>query len=127
VSVPSHTGSAANIIKHAQAKSAQVSLSKTAQDELKLTVTDNGNGFDIDKVRQQPGLGLRSMEERTRMVGGIFHMESQPGKGSQIVVTIYLFRSQFVLTPRGSVSADNNVISFLAWTQDNSGKESHQP
>jgi glucose-6-phosphate-specific signal transduction histidine kinase len=44
-------------------------------------VQDDGAGFDKRTVR---GLGLLGMEERVRRLGGRFHIESQPGRGTSV-------------------------------------------
>jgi signal transduction histidine kinase len=58
-----------NGIIHGEASELSVSLAKSGED-LVMIVTDNGRGFDIDKVRQHgSAFGLVSMEERARVVG----------------------------------------------------------
>ena len=58
-----------NGIIHGEASQLSVSLTKSAED-LVMTVTDNGRGFDVDEVRRQgSAFGLVSMEERARVVG----------------------------------------------------------
>jgi two-component system CheB/CheR fusion protein len=72
-----------NIAKHAYATRVEVSLRRAGR-EICLTVKDAGAGFDLDKARREGGLGLVSMEERIRLVGGKFTIHSQPGKGTRI-------------------------------------------
>ena len=71
-----------NIVKHAQAT--KVELRLTDEDGcLTLTINDNGQGF--DPRGEFPGhLGLRSMRERIEKIGGQFHLESVPGRGTSI-------------------------------------------
>lgn len=49
-------------------------------------------GFDIKEMRgsaqEEQGMGLAAMEERVRSLGGTFHMESQPGRGTRINFTL---------------------------------------
>jgi len=52
--------------------------------ELRLSVEDDGKGFDPDQVKGQGGLGLVSMEERVRLVNGRFSIQSHPGKGTRV-------------------------------------------
>lgn len=48
---------------------------------LYLRIEDDGKGFDPDEVRKKPGIGLSSMRERIRLVGGSISFQSQPGEG----------------------------------------------
>ena len=76
-----------NIVKHAQATEVVVSLILT-EGELKLTITDDGRGFDVVNPRQGTGLGLISMEERARLAGGRFSIDSQLGSGTRVEVVV---------------------------------------
>lgn len=78
-----------NIARHAQPKQVRVSLSRIGK-ELLLSIEDVGEGFDLDEARRKGGLGLVSMEERVRLVGGTFQVHPQPGKGTQIEVQVRL-------------------------------------
>lgn len=70
-----------NVIKHSNAKKAEVSLSRTPIG-IRLRVRDFGKGFRKEKKKR--GLGLLSMEERVRLVGGTFSLSSEPGDGTLI-------------------------------------------
>ncbi|MEO8457370.1 MAG: ATP-binding protein, partial [Chloroflexota bacterium] len=75
-----------NIVKHAQATSVRVCL-QHVNGRLELTVADDGVGF--DPAGEFPGhLGLRSMRERAAKAGGDLTIESEPGAGSTVTVTI---------------------------------------
>ncbi|MEX2247761.1 MAG: GAF domain-containing protein [Dehalococcoidia bacterium] len=75
-----------NIVKHAQAAHVEVSLA-TDGAMLTLRVTDDGRGFDPDG--SFPGhVGLHSMRERTARLGGEITIESTPGRGTRLTVTI---------------------------------------
>jgi signal transduction histidine kinase len=78
-----------NIIKHAQATEGKVII-KRWYDRLNIDVEDNGIGFDISLQNSQNtrGIGLYGIAERTRLIGGIFRIESTPGKGTRILLTI---------------------------------------
>lgn len=75
-----------NIAKHAQATS--VALALTASDDaVTLSVRDDGRGFDTSG--EFPGhFGLRSMEERAARAGAAFAIQSQPGLGTSVSVTV---------------------------------------
>ena len=78
-----------NISKHACAEQVSVSLKGSAQ-ELRLSVQDNGIGFDLTEARKTPGLGLSSMGERVRIIAGEFSIKSRPGEGTLITVRVPL-------------------------------------
>ena len=78
-----------NIISHSCVKKCEVFLEATAE-TLCLTVTDEGIGFDPVEVKNKPGLGLSSMRERVQLVRGNFSVESHPGKGTAVCVSIPL-------------------------------------
>jgi len=78
-----------NIVKHAGAKRATVSL--TAQKgAVLLTIKDDGEGFDAASVKGRGGLGLVGMEERARLVHGNLTITSSPGRGTRIALRIPL-------------------------------------
>ena len=58
--------------------------------ELHLVVTDLGKGFDMEMAKQGRGLGLTSMQERVRLVGGEIEIESQPMGGTTVHVRVPL-------------------------------------
>ena len=75
-----------NTVKHAQARSAEVSLAH-ADGRLALTIRDNGRGFATNS--KFPGhLGLRSMRERAEALGGTFSVLSTPRRGTTIRVEV---------------------------------------
>ncbi|MGO9114710.1 MAG: ABC transporter substrate binding protein [Thermoguttaceae bacterium] len=78
-----------NAVKHSGAHEVDVSLTADAE-YLYLSVEDTGRGFDIREARGRAGLGLASMDERARLVGGVLTVESQPGQGTRIEARIPL-------------------------------------
>ena len=81
-----------NISKHAEATEVTISL-VGKNDTIQLTIMDNGNGFDPDRVKGKQGLGLDSMQERAHLIGGSFHIKSKPGQGTEIEVLVSLLGS----------------------------------
>ena len=76
-----------NIARHAGAK--RVEVDARAEDgTLDLTVRDDGTGFDVAAVRggttAEGSIGLDGMEERVRLLGGDFRIDSQPGTGTTV-------------------------------------------
>jgi signal transduction histidine kinase len=76
-----------NIAKHSHSKTAWVHLTGAPQ-ELRLCIWDEGIGFDTESP--QRGLGLVSMRERLRLVGGSLRISSRAPSGTQIDATVPL-------------------------------------
>jgi two-component system sensor histidine kinase UhpB len=78
-----------NVARHAQAKHVQVEL-RLREAELELVIRDDGIGFDVaaalERASRGATLGLLSMQERVRLVGGALEMTSTPGLGTEIRV-----------------------------------------
>jgi signal transduction histidine kinase len=73
-----------NSARHAQASVVQIAV-RGGPGNILLTVQDDGSGFDAHRIR---GLGLLGMEERVRHLGGTFHIDSQPGRGTSLKVEL---------------------------------------
>jgi signal transduction histidine kinase len=73
-----------NMSRHSGAKSAVIAV---RQDEhsLLLSVEDDGRGFDPERTK---GLGMLGMEERVKQLGGQFEIQSSPGKGTTLRITL---------------------------------------
>jgi signal transduction histidine kinase len=84
-----------NVLKHAQASEAKITLTKEAA-FLRLIVEDNGRGFQRSGLGSAPpdqrGFGLRQIAERARMMGGRVDIRSQPGQGTRVTVEVPLIR-----------------------------------
>ncbi|MBB4842444.1 two-component system NarL family sensor kinase [Paucibacter oligotrophus] len=75
-----------NMAKHSRAAQVDLALCfDEEKNELRMSVTDNGCGFDTQAVYQNPslGIGLRNMRERLDAIGGRLHICSAPGHGTQ--------------------------------------------
>jgi signal transduction histidine kinase len=57
-------------------------------DRIELSITDCGVGFSPESAQRTPGLGLITMQERLRLVGGQLSVESEPSHGTRIRVRI---------------------------------------
>lgn len=77
-----------NVAKHAGKTHVRVNLT-CKQGILLLTIRDLGVGFDTAREKQ-PGLGFVSMEERARLVGGVWRVESQINEGTTVEVEVPL-------------------------------------
>jgi signal transduction histidine kinase len=82
-----------NLKKHSGAKEAKVAL-RMERDRLEVTVRDEGYGFDLSRLRRNEGLGVRSMEERARALGGDFAIQSRPGNGTTLKAVVPLRLTQ---------------------------------
>jgi signal transduction histidine kinase len=78
-----------NAARHSAAKDAKVTVNQTA-DKILVYVSDDGRGFDPQRVR---GLGILGMEERVRRLGGILSIDSKPGSGTTLKAEFPLPRS----------------------------------
>ena len=76
-----------NIQRHADVGEATLRLARVG-DELELAIADQGLGFDRTAPGWHPGVGIASMEERTRNLGGRFAMESIKGVGTTLLVAL---------------------------------------
>ncbi len=77
-----------NIRRHSQAERAEVRLAQIA-DRLDISVRDWGVGFDPTQV-QDKRFGLKGICDRARLLGGSAQVDSQPGKGTRIAVSLPL-------------------------------------
>lgn len=76
-----------NVVKHSSAQEAEVELTGDSG-QIDLRISDSGAGFDLEAARARTGLGLISMRERLRLLGGQLCIESHAGRGTKIHVRI---------------------------------------
>jgi PAS domain S-box-containing protein len=79
-----------NVAKHAQASEVKISVD-VERDSLRLTIVDNGVGFDPEHIMQPEiggGWGLLSMTERAEAIGGQCRVLSSPNQGTQVTVEL---------------------------------------
>ncbi len=62
-----------------------VGAAPTGEDTVTLSISDNGQGFDATRPEYRMGVGLFSMQERLKVLGGEVQIESTPGKGTRII------------------------------------------
>jgi len=79
-----------NIARHAQASRATIQL-EAAPDQVRLIVEDDGRGFDASQI-PKGRFGLIGLNERVHLLGGTLKLESNPGEGTRVEVTIPLER-----------------------------------
>jgi len=78
-----------NIVRHAHAHRVSIEL-RNDQHKLHLMIQDDGKGFDVDAARKNAAsgqsLGLLGMQERVLLVDGELNIQSEPGKGTTVLV-----------------------------------------
>lgn len=80
-----------NARRHAPQAPVRIELQVVpAANELRLNIEDAGPGFDVRQVRASGGLGLLSMQERARSLGGSLEIETAPDQGTRIRVAVPL-------------------------------------
>jgi PAS domain S-box-containing protein len=79
-----------NVVKHSGASEATVQLS-VHDDRIELAICDSGVGFNPESAEGDASLGLISMRERLRLVGGHLGVESEPSRGTRIHVRVPFF------------------------------------
>ena len=87
-----------NTHKYAEATAVNV-LIEREMDDLVLTISDNGKGFDINQPRAEKanssGYGLPNMQRRAQRIGGKLTIQSAIGKGTTIVLTFPIYDASF--------------------------------
>jgi signal transduction histidine kinase len=80
-----------NAVKHSRADTINIRFRKR-EAHFELEVEDNGSGFDLSEAfsRQDrlSGFGLKSMQERAEICGGVLNIHTQPGEGTCVRVTL---------------------------------------
>lgn len=78
-----------NITKHAAASHVLIEIQQLGKN-LQLVINDNGRGIEMDQATNVKGLGLIGMRERVETIDGDFNIESAPGRGFRIRITVPL-------------------------------------
>jgi len=78
-----------NIIKHAASQKIIIHL-HYSQEELTLSITDNGKGFDLTPLNEDTsfGLGIRNMHNRAKLMGAGFKISSTLGHGTSVILSV---------------------------------------
>jgi signal transduction histidine kinase len=76
-----------NTLKHAAAKKETVRICVECE-MLVLEIIDDGQGFDLEAAKHKGGMGLASMQERARQMGGLLTIQSAPGQGATVKVSV---------------------------------------
>lgn len=81
-----------NAVRHGHAKEVALDIRKR-DDSIDFSITDNGNGFELspemmDSLMREGKRGLNGMKQRIELLGGIYEIHSQPGRGTQIDIKL---------------------------------------
>jgi signal transduction histidine kinase len=77
-----------NCIKHARASKLEIIIEQKGN-VIQILCRDNGKGFNYDQVtKDATGIGLRSLKNRTELMGGKMYVESKPMKGTAFLFEI---------------------------------------
>ena len=76
-----------NASRHSQATMVKIMVD-LGTDLIRVSVDDNGKGFDPETLRESNNLGLKLIRERAEMLGGNFEIDSAAGSGARIVFTV---------------------------------------
>jgi two-component system sensor histidine kinase DegS len=76
-----------NAARHGQATLVKVNLDM-GEDRVRVSIDDNGRGFDPESLEQSNSLGLKLIRERAEMLGGVFEVDSNPGKGTRVTFAV---------------------------------------
>jgi signal transduction histidine kinase len=55
---------------------------------IRLSLDDNGKGFDTDSLAKESNLGIKLIKDRVEMLGGKFDIDTAPGKGARVTLSI---------------------------------------
>ncbi len=76
-----------NAVRHAQASQFKIALA-SGEEQIRLRLTDNGRGISEDIGADHPGMGIRIMRYRARIIGGTLEIRGRPEGGTSIVCTL---------------------------------------
>jgi two-component system sensor histidine kinase DegS len=76
-----------NALRHSEASEVRVTL-EGEDENLRLVVEDDGVGFATGLVDTRLHLGITLMQERVELAGGVLHIHSRPGEGTQVVARL---------------------------------------
>ena len=77
----------ANIARHAEAQHVELALGKADGNGVRLSIKDDGRGFDVSLQDRMVGHGLANMRDRARQHDGEFSIQSVPGQGTRVTLT----------------------------------------
>ncbi|MFZ6028422.1 MAG: sensor histidine kinase [Chloroflexota bacterium] len=76
-----------NVSRHSQASQVKMQIDAT-DSTVKVSVEDNGRGFDVEALGEQGGMGLKVIRDRVEMLGGMMEVNSAIGQGARILFQV---------------------------------------
>lgn len=76
-----------NVIKHAHALNITIQVSRF-EHVINVIVEDDGQGFDVDQVSQNPGMGIHNLAARVHELSGVLQIDARPGRGTIVSIDI---------------------------------------
>ncbi|HYP13802.1 MAG TPA: ATP-binding protein, partial [Bryobacteraceae bacterium] len=76
-----------NVARHSGAGEVALCIDRQ-EGSVKLVIEDDGRGFDRSDPAWKPGLGLASMTERARLIGGTMTIQAAPGRGTRVCLEV---------------------------------------
>jgi signal transduction histidine kinase len=78
-----------NALRHANASFVKITAGPK-DDSFQITIADDGQGFNLGKTQEDSGLGLHNLQQRAHLHGGHVHIDTSPGRGTRVSITIPL-------------------------------------
>jgi signal transduction histidine kinase len=97
-----------NVLKYAMASSVNIRL-QVSQTHVEMEVEDDGKGFDQEEVRKRGGVGLENIRARALNLGGTSTIDSVPGQGTRVVVTVPVERDEM-----GLIDEQQSKLLFIS-------------
>jgi PAS domain S-box-containing protein len=76
-----------NALRHADASQIKI-IGRQMTELFQVTIVDDGQGFDLNAISDRPGMGLRNLRKRAQIHGGQLLVDSTPGRGTKITISI---------------------------------------
>ncbi|MBI4319151.1 MAG: sensor histidine kinase [Chloroflexi bacterium] len=97
-----------NVRKHAGAQRATVTF-ESVEDGIRISIEDDGRGFEMAQVSQQKGrrFGLHTMRERAEEIGARFSVDTAPGQGTKVIIVIP--KAEFGRSANGNRNHDRAI------------------
>ena len=85
-----------NILKHSNASKAIV-RAEEKNGKLIISIQDNGDGFDKNKISEKDGLGINQIDARIQMMKGVFNIDSNAGLGAKIEIVLPILKKESII------------------------------
>jgi two-component system sensor histidine kinase DegS len=76
-----------NVARHSQASQVKMQIDAT-DSNVKVSIEDNGRGFDVDSLAEQGGMGLKVIRDRVELLGGVMEVRSAIGQGVRLMFQV---------------------------------------